>query len=88
MFILDFSSDKRSAFLHGLLKGMAAPVSLSHSEPLPQVRVKYVRPVLAESVTEAIRSDWRKIGCDLASVIDHEPTAEKRRFPEEAGRTG
>lgn len=84
MFILDFNKDARQAFAHGFLKGLAAPTSLYHAETLPSVHVQYVQPSTAKTATEAIRTDWRKIGQDLRCVIDNEQTRKQTTVPQAA----
>lgn len=46
MFMLNFDRSPRSAFAHGLIRGMAAPVHLWHEvppPPVPQVQPLRVR---------------------------------------------
>lgn len=77
MFILDLHSTPKNAFLHGFVKGLAAPVTLYHSEPAPGL--PDIRPVAVESVGAAtwMRRDWMRVGADLRSSChtyaqDHE----------------
>jgi len=72
MFIIDFNSDRKRAFLHGLVKGLAAPVCLYHGEVLPQVKVEYVKPPTGRGTAQALAEDWYRVGGDLYSVIENE----------------
>ncbi len=72
MFIIDFNSNSRSAFWHGFVKGLAAPVCLYHSEALPAIKVEYVKPSVAPSAKDALALDWRHVGQDLRGVIDEQ----------------
>jgi hypothetical protein len=84
MFILDFNTDTFRALRHGFLKGLAAPVSLHHTESVPKVRVNYVHPQTADSACEAMRSDWVKIGRDLQGVIENEQKSKQAALAETA----
>jgi hypothetical protein len=69
MFLIDFQQSPRRAFLHGFLKGLAAPVMLFHAEAplaLPSITPLPVRRV---SDAEALAGDWRRVGADLGAVI-------------------
>ena len=55
---------RRSPFVAGLLAGLASLPMLS-AEPTP------IRPPF-RSATEALRSDWLRIGADLQRVISRE----------------
>ena len=77
MFILDFDSDSPRAFVHGFIKGLAAPVCLYHSEALPKVRVQHVQPCLSKSAAEAIGTDWARLGSDIRVVTSNEQTRQQ-----------
>lgn len=70
MFILDFDSTATRAFLHGFVKGLAAPVSLYHVENQPDA--PRFPQVVAPSydVQTAMQKDWTRIGTDFQKVID------------------
>ena len=72
MFIIDFNSDRKRAFLHGLVKGLAAPVCLYHGEALPQVKVEYLKPPTARRTAQALAEDWYRVGDDLYRAIENE----------------
>lgn len=58
------------SFMHGFLKGAAAPVMLYHFEVIQPT--KPVAPIVPAQVSdiEALRSDWRKVGDDLRFAIN------------------
>lgn len=72
MFIIDFNSDRKRAFLHGLVKGLAAPVCLYHAEALPPIKVEFIKPPLTRHPAQVLAEDWYRVGDDLYSVIQNE----------------
>lgn len=77
MYVIDFRNSRRKAFAHGFMKGLAAPVMLFHSEQAPALpQVQYLVPPTTP-IHDVIASDWRRIGADIARVIErHGKTAE------------
>lgn len=71
MYLIDFDSTPAKAFLHGVMKGMAAPVMLYHREPAPAIPKVLIKPQANKlSVQQQLANDWLKIGGDLAAVME------------------
>ncbi|MCL2179039.1 MAG: hypothetical protein FWC28_02475 [Proteobacteria bacterium] len=73
------------AFVKGILKGMAAPLSLYHRadmEPLPEFK-KVFREQPSDE--EALANDWKVIGGDLrAAMLHYEQDDNAQQTPEAA----
>jgi len=69
MFLIDFKHRQSQAFLHGFVKGLAAPIMLFNVEGAPGI--PRVDPVALPQRTdrEALAGDWRRVGDDLRAVI-------------------
>jgi hypothetical protein len=69
--ILDFDQSKRSAFLRGFAKGLAAPVVLFSTHTLPQLAP--VAPIVPPSHpggdAGAMSSDWARVGSSLRAAV-------------------
>ena len=75
--LTNFEQSSGEAFLHGMLQGMAAPLSLfciSPPPPLPKIDQVAVR--LVDTKT-ALAQDWQRVGIDIRTVIDR--YAEEKR---------
>lgn len=70
MFIINFDDDWKAAFRHGFTKGLAAPVTLFHSEPAPEFEIYYLPSPTKCSAVESFADDWRHIGDDFYDVIE------------------
>jgi hypothetical protein len=70
MFLIDFNSTKKEAFTHGLLKGLAAPVLLFHTERVPTPpEFKELEPATYQE-GNPLEGDWKRIGADIQTAID------------------
>jgi hypothetical protein len=76
MFVIDFKKTPRQAFLHGFVKGLAAPVMLYHSEPAPGLPLPMYISLPAVPSEKALAGDWLRIGNDIQNAINkHEHQA-------------
>lgn len=76
MFILDFDKKPSAAFMHGFVKGLAAPVSLFHHEEAPAV--PEVTPIASPriGVQQAMARNWVRVGTTFYRLIDELQKAE------------
>jgi hypothetical protein len=76
MFILDFDRKPSAAFVHGFVKGLAAPVNLYHNEAAPAV--PEVVPIASPriGVRQAMERNWGRVGATFSSLIDELQKAE------------
>lgn len=70
MFTLDFDSTPASAFLHGFVKGLAAPVSIYHVEHAPPV--PSYTPVIYQrtSTCNVMQRNFGIVGGRLSRLTD------------------
>lgn len=69
MFLIDFENTPGQAFLHGLVKGLAAPTNLYHTESFPAIpKVIYISAP-NKPAAESLAGDWQRIGNDIQNVI-------------------
>lgn len=77
MYLIDFNCSRKKAFAHGFMKGLAAPVMLFHFENAPSLpQVQYIMPTTTP-VSDVLANDWRRIGDDMARVIERHDKATK-----------
>lgn len=70
MFLIDFNHSRKKAFVHGFVKGLAAPVMLFHFEYAPVVpQVPYLMPTTMP-IHDVLANDWLRIGEDMTRVIE------------------
>lgn len=70
--IIDFSSSKRQAFIHGLWKGLAAPLVLFSTFDLPPQAAPVTYRPLERRPSSGIAGDWVRVGRDLRTAADRE----------------
>ena len=68
MFVIDLDSTAKDAFVHGFVKGLAAPACLYHSEPLPKLVDVATVVCKAETPTQRMANSWRSVGDDMRKV--------------------
>lgn len=66
--LLDFSHNKKDAFLNGFVKGLAAPIMLFGMFPIPPLAdITYIS---TDTISQkSLYDDWNVIGSDFAKVI-------------------
>lgn len=69
MYLIDFSSPPKRAFVRGFLKGLAAPVMLFDVEVAPALAPVEVIRAPDRTDAQALAADWRRIGGDLRAVM-------------------
>lgn len=68
MFVIDLGSTAKDAFVHGFVKGLAAPVCLFHSEPLPKLVDVMTVVYQADSPAQRMAQSWSAVGNDMRKV--------------------
>ncbi|TXH38826.1 MAG: hypothetical protein E6Q94_01620 [Burkholderiaceae bacterium] len=69
MYVIDLDSTAKDAFVHGFVKGLAAPVCLYHSEPLPKLANVMTVVYHPHSPKQDMARSWAAVGEDLRKVI-------------------
>lgn len=66
------TKSRQSSFMTGFWQGMAEPLMLFDPPASQQMRDQTLLEMPTSTDTEALRSDWEKIGGDMRRVIDRE----------------
>lgn len=73
--IIDFSSTKRQAFIHGFWKGLAAPLVLFSACDLPPQAAPVTFRPLERRPSSGIAGDWVRVGQGLRTAAERARTA-------------
>jgi hypothetical protein len=78
MYLLNLSALPRQAFMHGFLKGLAAPIMIFSDWRAPDLpTIPAVEAPRAVPTQQVLAADWHRIGADLANVVSAHGNAQQ-----------
>lgn len=69
MKIIDFNTGTVSAFGHGFMKGLGAPMMVLSDFSLPPVDIPPMIDPDQKSIEQVLANDWANIGADFQSAV-------------------
>lgn len=65
MYFIDLDSTAKDAFAHGFVKGLAAPVCIYHSEPVPKLAEVTTVVYHSRAPMQGMAQSWESVGNGL-----------------------